>query len=183
MLILAFTLAAVSFVKTDKFHLMNVGLGVVMIAAALSSFPILGVFSIPLGPLGAILLIVGSAKVRRADAGSAVAARAAAGLILSVLSALLLLYLAFSTTFHAHAIAMARLYPNRMWSSGEWSSGEWVQQGLLWLLPALSYGIGMRLRADWSLLRCVAWGLAVLAVIPAALVLFLILARVWPLTA
>ncbi len=159
-----------SLIRRGEF-LMALGLAGVAASTVLFSFVMIGLLAIPLFPVALGLLLTGLVLARD---NTAPALRQAAGIILLLVAIAALVRVSALAVHlgHEHALHLQR--PARAAPSLK----QWMLSAASWLVPVLLLGFGLRLWTNWSVRRRVAWGVAVLAVPPMALVSFRIL-TVW----
>ena len=152
------------------------GIALLVTAAALSQFVMIGLLSFITTPLALIVWLTGTIGARNTAAS---AGRQAAGMILLLAAGLALGAAAFVSVAAAGAAALHAQSPGapapslRIWTL---TVGSWV-------IPLLLMELGLRLGTDWSARRRWTWGGIILIVPAAAMALFWLLAGTLPITA
>jgi hypothetical protein len=132
----------------------------------------IGLIGVGLFPVAFALFLIAGALAK--TAGTFPFWRIGLGLVVYLIGVLLLLALA------GYGSSLAFNLVRGVKDSNLW---EWVFLALSSLAPTIIIPIGLRLRSAWSWRRCAVWGVAALSVLPTAVMVFLILAQVLPLTA
>lgn len=141
--------------------ILAVGLVTVVIGGAVSPFVMIGLLGCLLLLIGLAVLTIGAVLVRNR---AIPAGRAASGVILLCTAATVLI----TTTFGLCEIALdmpeqaLRILPAALGLS------DWLIYLAATLVPAGMFAGGLRVAAKFQAARCAGWGLAILAVGPAA---------------
>lgn len=163
-------------------RMLAAGLACLALGIGLFSFPIIGLLGILFFGAALALLVSAGILIRNENR---VFVLTAGGLVAFLVGLAVLCHATGAITagaqervLHAEVMRQPELGPVPMPANPPWAAlaAEAVA-------GAAVMTVGLRLRAGWSAVRTLAWGLAALAVVPAAVMLFLQLATLLPLGA
>jgi hypothetical protein len=152
------------------------GLACLALAAGLCQFVMIGLIGLVLFVVALGLLLSAGALARSAEPISVW--QKSAGLILYLAGVVLLLVVAGYASSLAFdwgiSLTMSSVAPTIL---------DWGLAGLSSLAPAVLIAVGLRYRTNCSWRRCAVWGMAVLCVCPAAVLIFWSLFPMLPISA
>jgi hypothetical protein len=157
-------------------YILGCGFCCLAMAAGLFNFVLIGLIGVLLYPVAFGLLITGGILARNSDVRGG---SAAMGLILFLAGSALLVFTAGYASQLAFQVAMQSLRPMLPVPT----IGEWSLLAGLYPVSAAVIVFGLRLRTQWSPVRCLSWSGAVLIVCPATLATFFVLSFFLPITA
>ena len=149
------------------------GLLILVLAAALSQFVLVGLLAFALYPAALVLLTVAVAAMPVSR--SATAQQSLYGIVAVSLACVGLACAAYLASSLAFSLAAGDLRQS--------SVSFWVAVSVLSLVPAALLLIGLRLRLGWPLSRIRAWSIAALLVAPLVIALFILLSAFLPYSA
>lgn len=153
-------------------YLFGGGLVCMAAAAGICQFVIFGLIGVVLIPPAAALLIIAGVRARSLEASSL---RRGLGIILLVAGVILLI----GTAFYAGHLSFRFASLARMTAP---TTEDWGILGISSLVPPLLMALGLRFLTDWPSSRCAGWGVGVLCVCPATILIFRVLATILPLS-
>lgn len=156
-------------------YLLATGLFCTTAAAGLCQFVMIGLFGAMLFPVAIILLLITGIKARADDISLW---QNSISLIIFLAGIALLVGIAFHASSLAYDSAMSILRPKLSAPANI----DWIITGFFSLVAAVIISLGLWLRTEWSISRCVLWGLAALCVCPVAVMIFRGLKLVLPIT-